>query len=416
MKRIVSDIEIYLYLSYLPKLSEVNLNWLNNDCTSRSSKNIESRSWWIKEGVKTLKQTMADEVASADPKADHILLLSGGLDSRAILGGLLENLPTSKIIAATYGIPGAWDYEYAKLLARKFGLRHEVFNLLSEKWDVDSLTKAATRLHTPISVHQSYIRQKINNYFGQDCIYWSGFLGDALGGYHLPKISNKDKRVAVKRQIETEPTLHYQDKDFEDSLVEKVLNEFPWERTQQENLSIDQILNFGLRQRYLLQPIVVVNGFNFKTPFLNRIWSNFMLNAPYTLLLEQYLYKSILRESYKSLANFPSESGAGMRFYASKPEMILGKIISKIKPYIARKDPYLSHPRTNYINWAESLRHKGSFQDTIFTTLQDLKKRAIFDNKDLDVWWQDHLTRKMDYTTLLMNLSSLELLLKAGVM
>ena len=87
----------------------------------------------------------------------------------------------------------------------------------------------------------------------------------------------------------------------------------------------------------------------------------------------------------------------------------------KIKPYIIKRDPYRSHPRTNYINWTESLRHKGSFQETIYTTLQDLKKRSIIEAENIDTWWQDHLNRKVDYTTLLMNLSSLELLLKVGL-
>jgi len=101
---------------------------------------------------------------------------------------------------------------------------------------------------------------------------------------------------------------------------------------------------------------------------------------------------------------------------ASQFEIYIGKVIAKLQPYIMRRDPYFSHPRTNYINWTESLRHKGGLQDSVYITLQDLKKRGIFDVNDIDTWWRDHLNRKMDYTRLLMNLSSLELLLKAGVM
>jgi hypothetical protein len=236
-----------------------------------------------------------------------------------------------------------------------------------------------------------------------------------VGGYSLRKVPSSDKHEAIKRHLAMEPTPNYQDEMFEAEIVAKILNEFPWDRLSQSGLLLDQQLNYSLRQRQLLQPTVVVNGFNFRTPFLNRDWVNFMIHAPYKLLLDQYLYKRILKESYKDLANLPSETGAGMPFHASRYKVYLGKAIAKIKPHIIHSDPYSSHPRTNYINWTESLRHKGPFQDTVSETLHELKKRAIFDDHELDVWWCDHLNRKMDYTKLLLNLSSLELLLRAGV-
>jgi hypothetical protein len=96
MKETMSDYEMYLYFSYLPKFSEASLEWLNCDLDNDFGKGMDDESWWVYEGVKALKKTLADEVASIDANVTHILPLSGGLDSRAILGGLLENLPKSK--------------------------------------------------------------------------------------------------------------------------------------------------------------------------------------------------------------------------------------------------------------------------------------------------------------------------------
>ncbi len=152
MKDTISDYEMYLYLSYLPRFAEVSLEWLHCDFDSGFGEGVDDESWWVDEGVKALKRTMADEIASTDANATHIVPLSGGLDSRAILGGLLENLPKSQIITATYGIPGSWDFEIAKDIARKFGVRHEVFNLLDDKWDVDQLVAAAARLKSRTSI------------------------------------------------------------------------------------------------------------------------------------------------------------------------------------------------------------------------------------------------------------------------
>jgi hypothetical protein len=133
-------------------------------------------------------------------------------------------------------------------------------------------------------------------------------------------------------------------------------------------------------------------------------------------LIDRYLYRRIIHEGYGDLAKIPTTASAGRPVKVSPVEIYFGKAIAKIQPYIVRRDPYFSHPRTNYINWTESLRHKGSLQDSVYTTLQDLKKRAILSESDIDMWWRDHLSRKMDYARLLMSLSSLELLLKAGIM
>ena len=80
--------------------------------------------WWISEGVKIFKETIGNQLASSGRGAVHILPMSGGLDFRAVLGGLLEHIPSSQIVTVTYGIPGTWDFEIAKMISRKFGIQH----------------------------------------------------------------------------------------------------------------------------------------------------------------------------------------------------------------------------------------------------------------------------------------------------
>jgi hypothetical protein len=417
MEHTISDYEMYLYLSYLPKFTETNLEWFDCDFAYTFEKGMDDESRLVDEGVKLLKQTMADEIADTKANAVHVVPLSGGLDSRVILGGMLENLPSSQIAVATYGIPGAWDFEIAKKIAREFGLQHEVFNLLNEKWDVDKLLIAATRLKSPVSVHQSYVRQKINNHFGMDCVYWSGFMGDVLGGADVLKIPNTDKCMAVKRHINIEPTPNYKDHRFEDALVNKMLLETPWDFLKQTKFALDRQLYIGDRQRQLTRHITIISDFTFKAPFLNKSWVNFMANVSHKCLFDKYLYKKIIKKSYERLSKFPSTATAGMPFgSASKSEIFFGRAVAKLKTCLSPIDTCHSHPRTNYINWTESLRHKGNLQDSVYSTLQDIKKRAILNENEIDTWWSDHLSRKVDYTRLLMNLSSLELLLKAGVM
>ncbi len=242
-------------------------------------------------------------------------------------------------------------------------------------------------------------------------------MGGSLTGHIVSQHANTDKRIAVKKLVNIDPTSNYKDQMFQDALVDKILLECPWDRLERPKFTLDQQLYFGFRQRQLTMPIVIINGFTFKTPFLNKTWVDFILSVPDKWLFGQYLYMKIIQKGFKELSKLGTTATAGRSlFNSSKHEIFLGKVIARVKPYVAPGDSYRSHPRTNYINWTESLRHKGSLQDSVYTTLQDLKKRAILNGNDIDTWWQDHLSRKTDYTRLLMNLSSLELLLKAGAM
>jgi hypothetical protein len=411
----IFNYELYLYLSFLPKFADANLQWLDLSSVGEFGRGMSNASWWVSEGIKVFKETMAEEIARTDPNATHIVPLSAGLDSRAVLGGLLENVPASRIIAATYGIPGSWDFEVAKDIAVKFGIKHEIFNLLDENWDVDELIIAANRLKSPVSVHQSYVRQKINNHFGSSCVYWSGFMGDVFD-YTEIKIPNTDKRKAIEFLLAPLVTKNYKNQKFHNLIIEKMIDECDWERLSQSKIILDLQLQISIQQQQLTRPIVLINGYTFMTPFLNKKWIAFSSSIPNKWAYDRSLHKRIIHDGYADIAKFPTTASAGRSVVASQFEIYLGKAIAKLQPYIMRRDPYFSHPRTNYINWTESLRDKGRLQDSVYSTLQDLKKRGILDERDIDNWWSDHLSRKIDYARLLMNLSSLELLLKAGVM
>lgn len=149
-----------------------------------------------------------------------MVYLSGGLDSRAILGGLLEHLPTSRIVAATYGMPGTWDLEIARTICKKMGLRHVFFNLLDERWDLDQLADAAGRLAAPVNVYQSHVRRTITNHFGSDCVYWSGFLGGHIGGQNLPPTPPRTRIDALNVHY----SMHKPSKYRGDELWRKIFN------------------------------------------------------------------------------------------------------------------------------------------------------------------------------------------------
>jgi hypothetical protein len=174
-----------------------------------------------------------------------------------------------------------------------------VFNLLDEKWDIDQLVVAARRLKSPVSVYQSYVRQRINNHFGAEYVYWSGFMGDTLAGNGLSKVPVTDKLEAIHLNFfSLESACNYNDQTFRDEMIRKILFECPWEVIHHKRFSLEQQLDLGIVARRLYQPTVIINNFNFKTPFLCKGWVNFMSNVPYKWLPDQYLQKLQLECRY----------------------------------------------------------------------------------------------------------------------
>ena len=146
------------------------------------------------------------------------------------------------------------------------------------------------------------------------------------------------------------------------------MSELPWDRLDTNKFTLEQKLDFSFRQRLLTRSIVLVKGFNFASPFLSESIINFFINVPYKWLLGQYLYKRILVECYQDLFKLPVKICAGLPLFAPQEQIFIQKGIARVKPHITRSDPYCSHPRTTYINWIESMRHKGKFQDLVYTT------------------------------------------------
>jgi hypothetical protein len=74
------------------------------------------------EGIlRHIQQAVSDELSGID---EVVVPLSGGMDSRFLLGCALDVLPRDKIVAYTFGDPRTMDYQFASGLARKLGVNH----------------------------------------------------------------------------------------------------------------------------------------------------------------------------------------------------------------------------------------------------------------------------------------------------
>lgn len=121
------EISSFLYFGYIPQVPDnvYQEPWakdLSETCIE-ALRNL-SEPQLVAKGVHVLKAAF-DNV----PKGSHIVPLSGGLDSRAILGGLLGAGLKDQITTVTFRTPRTWDYDIGCMIAKKFELRHETIDL-----------------------------------------------------------------------------------------------------------------------------------------------------------------------------------------------------------------------------------------------------------------------------------------------
>ena len=88
----------------------------------------------IEYGVKTWTNVIQNNF---EVNQKHVVPISGGLDSRAILAGLLEFTDASNIFTYTFGTPGTYDFEIGKKLSKEIGTKHISFPLTNHVFSLE---------------------------------------------------------------------------------------------------------------------------------------------------------------------------------------------------------------------------------------------------------------------------------------
>jgi hypothetical protein len=123
--------------------------------------------------------------AFADPSGDlHVVMLSGGLDSRLVLAALVEAGLRDSIVAVTFGIPGTLDFDLAPAVARAAGVRHEPLDLSRIEVSAEALEQAV-RTSPWTAALETFHNHLIPARYGTGATYWSGYMGDTIAGIDL---------------------------------------------------------------------------------------------------------------------------------------------------------------------------------------------------------------------------------------
>jgi hypothetical protein len=111
----------------------------------------------------------------------HALPLSGGVDSRLLLGVLNDFTDMSNITCFTFGTPGCKDYEIPLELANKYKFKIVRRNLRNANWDIELLRQHVNDMNSSCRLFSSFHPEDVDALESYDFV-WSGAFADGIAG------------------------------------------------------------------------------------------------------------------------------------------------------------------------------------------------------------------------------------------
>ena len=370
---------------------------------------IEGNYSTLIDGVHDAFTAAVDEVLSeigSDKK--HIVPLSSGLDSRAILAILLNHpqIDSSEVQTVSFGSPGTWDYEIGQQVATVAGVSNTAIDLTKESfdWSHESIQQYASQQEIPTRVLDGYINSKILNIVQEDQIVWSGYLGDPSAGDHQPQSPRKDWNSACDHFVEHEKFC--QELTHPDFDPRSILPDKPF--LSREYLSLEEQLDFALRQQCLISPIVNQSE-RHVTPFLQPSWLKFSLNLPSEYRQDRILFKKSFMNHFPKLFSLPTDANSGLPLSVKKGRKWIRNKRLGLNQRLSSlfKTDYI-HPGTNYINFPTEFRIDSELRDTMYLLLSNFADRDIADWIDPHQIWEEHQNGQ-DRSNAIRVITSLEL-------
>ena len=403
----------YLAFGYLPFADRVHPFAVLEDWAPAPPKRETPRGTEpvIAGAVEALKG-MAGPSAPALPGTRHVVLLSGGFDSRAILGSLLEAAEPSSIIACTYGTPGSDEFDLAARVAKVAGVEHVPIDIRDTTWTTEELVESVRARAYPPSFA---IGARLQNYriyrrFGADCLFWDGFLGDSLTGSHLKSDPVAgDWTLALKAFAKSNLRVHgsLAPADF-DPLA--VLPTEPF--CSADVMAFDDQLDLAVRQACYIgnrRPSDHATA----APFANQESWQFWLSVPRSLRRDQIVYKEALAKAFPDLFAIPAAGGRGALTAAwSRTRWTAAR--RRLSRAINRRFGGRSRFADPHHRIGEEMRVNASLRSVVAEAIADLESRGLIDWLSPSRIWADHLSETADNTEAIRILVSLEIALKAG--
>lgn len=379
-------IDDLLFYGYNPGCQNAALPDVVRESVSSELINLE-RTELIKEGIDAFRAAIDAELKQINQNVFHIVPLSSGLDSRAILAALLEHpeIKRSKIRTVSIGTPGTWDYEISQEIAESIGVKNTALNLdaSSFDWSESSIRSYARSLDCPTRMFEGYVNSEISDLFDDDYVIWSGFFGGESAGAHQPDNPSQEWKKACT---------YFADMNaYAPSLVNssfdpiEVLPDEPY--LDSNELNYEEQLDFAHRQQCFVRPLIIQND-TYLTPFMREEWLKYILNIPTRERNNRSMFINIMTKNYPRLFSHPTDSKQGLPPNTGQYRVLAQRImlftIQKISNLAGQK---IVHPGTNYVDFDSKLRQECEFRTTVHSLVGSFEERTGY---EISTIWTNH--------------------------
>jgi len=415
----VIDVNAYLYYGYLPG-REVYTSIF------RLQQNIAAQCDYTPvEAAYLLDRVVDESLSGVDPPEYYIVPISGGWDSRILLGAALDRFEKWKIRTLTFGVPGQLDYDIGKNVAREFGIEHVAVDLSAVELEWEDLLNSV-KISPWTCIPDSYFNHhSIRQAASAKDMVLSGFMGDPLTGGHRYPAETRDEAIMefVKGECRAKNV----------RLTEEGYDPLGALPPLPNNCSIPvgELLDLGVRQARRIAPIVtplkswtkwgaamgtLTNiGAQVVAPFAHPLWAAYWIKAPKMVKKNQKLYIEMLKQKYPQLAALPSKSSLGKNpdsfsYYTAKG---LRKIVRGIQKFVPNLK-MSSKARLNYLDYATAFRDRQDYRRVLERAFHYLESNDVVPWLDLHKLREDHITDNVDNSNAFLVLIGLALNLEAG--
>jgi hypothetical protein len=402
------DLRFFLHLGYFPNFDE-EICPIDLDC--HAQENLpDSEGEFIVEAKRLFLHGIAEYYK---PGADIVVPLSGGLDSRAILAGLLEFRDARQIATMTYGTPNTLDYEIGNAVARYAGTRHQTLNLVERPCDLAELVATANRFRLQTVLFRHPRLSDFDKLF-RGAQIWSGYVGDVIVGGHLhDQVCTVEKaKVNYVRRRRLGKSISLSGRT--NAEIAGYIDFVPLENTR---LSLGEQLIFKEGIYKSTAPQIIYSDHRYVTPFINNEFMKFFFSVPSGLRRDQRLFRSMLRKGFPRLFSLPAKSVYGGIICEPAWRTGIRKLGIRGRNYVRRALPWIpldSDTMTNYLDFDRVSRPGGIYYDLFAECLNDLARRDLVSWLDVTALWEAHRKQKLNAGIELSILVSLEILIEAG--
>lgn len=342
--------------------------------------------------------------------AENIVLLSGGLDSRMLLGGLIRKVGKGNVRTASIGVPGMLDVTFARQVSEATDVPHHLIDSRDQDFSIERMEKEAQRSTSWFNLIGNSINL-IHSRFGEDKIYWDGVLGGTLtrGTGRGEQADAKEARRKFIEKAQSTKTLLSHSFFDPDQSVPQTLPISPALVSP-----LDQ-LRLGIKYPYQLIPSHLPTQYRCEAPYTHPAWLRFILGVPGSMRQNQCLFQAIGRRLFPDLMALPVKRSYGLPIGAPMWQKKLASARLKIPLGFKRMlGRYPGPPPTaNQMDWAHEIRYHTDLNTLIGNLIKSLQLRGTVPWIAIDRYWRAHQTGRRDYSREMMLLSSLELFLRS---